>query len=121
MTSRSSSRRYLAITAAVHGQPAPALPSVVALMEACLLLHCIDDPLIQKLGLTTAKALRHLKGQLVARNQSVLAHGTMAIDDKLSNELAKLALRSVRAFWELEFDDQNVDERISTLEFVVDA
>jgi hypothetical protein len=51
----------------------------------------------------------------------VLAHGTKAIDPRLSKELGSLALRSVRAFWELEFGNESVDDRIATLKFLVDV
>lgn len=112
--------RYRAATEAVHGTEAAALPAPIGLMEAVLLLFVLNDPLLRKIGLTSEKALRHFKGQLTARNKSVLAHGTETIDESLSNELGGLATRSVRAFWALDFADENVDDRIATLKFVVD-
>jgi CRISPR-associated protein (TIGR02710 family) len=112
--------RYRAATGAVHEMEATALPALVGLMDAALLLFVLDDPMLKKLDLTTDKALRHFKGRLLARNKSVLAHGTETIDEALSGDLGRLATRSVRAFWALEFDGENIDERIATLEFVVD-
>lgn len=112
--------RYRAATAKVHDTPASALPAPVALMDTALLLYALDDPLIQRLGLATDKGLRHLKDVIRVRNESVLAHGTKTIDRRLGKELSSLALRSVRAFWELEFGSESVDERIATLTFLVD-
>jgi CRISPR-associated protein (TIGR02710 family) len=113
--------RYRDATAEVHGAPAATLPSPVALMDTALLLYALDDPLIQRLGLATDKALRHLKDVIRVRNESVLAHGTKTIDPKLREELRSLARRSVHAFWELEFGRESVGDRIATLTFLVDV
>jgi len=113
--------RYRAASAAVHGTPDASLPAPVALMDTALLLYALGDPLIRRLGLSSAKELRHLKDIIRVRNESVLAHGGKTIDLRLGRELGSLALRSVRAFWELEFGHESVDERIAALTFLVDV
>ncbi|MEJ3742491.1 TIGR02710 family CRISPR-associated CARF protein [Actinomycetes bacterium KLBMP 9797] len=113
--------RYRAASASVHGTPATGLPAPVALMDTALLLYVLGDPMIRRLDLTSDKGLRHLKDIIRVRNESVLAHGTKTIDPRLSKELGSLALRSVRAFWELEFGNESVDDRIATLKFLVDV
>lgn len=112
--------KYRSATGAVHETEAAALPAPVGLMDAALLLFVLGDPMLRTLDLTTDKSLRRFKGRLLARNKSVLAHGTETIDEALSDELGSLATRSVRAFWALEFGGEDVDKRIAALEFVVE-
>jgi hypothetical protein len=89
-------------------------------MDSALLLHALDDPLMRQLDLSTGRGLRHLKNIILVRNHSVLAHGTETIDPKLGKQLGELALRSLRAFWRLEFDGEDVHDRIADLAFLVD-
>jgi CRISPR-associated protein (TIGR02710 family) len=112
--------RYRAVTADVHGVAAGDLPEEVGLMNAGLLLLAVDDPVMIRLGLTTSKARRRFKQDLIARNKSVLAHGTATISSDVSKNLGSLALRAVRAFWQLEFGSESVDDRLASLAFVVD-
>ena len=113
--------RYTAAATALHGTPVRGLPLTVALLDAALLLHVLEDPLPKLLDITRDKALGHLKNLITSRNQSVLAHGTATVTAKLSGNLENFALRTLRAFWALEFDQENVDERIAALQFVVDV
>jgi hypothetical protein len=112
--------RYCEVGAEVHGTPAAGLPALIALMDAALLLYALDDPLMRQLNLSSGRGLRHLKDIIRVRNHSVLAHGTTTIDPKLGEQLGSLALRSLRAFWQLEFDGEDVDDRIAQLTFLVD-
>ena len=113
--------RYRAAATAVHGREVSGLPARVGLMDSALLLYLLDDPVAARLGLANEKALRHLSGLTESRNRSVLAHGTRTVTAELSRVLGNLALRSLRACWELEYDGAAVDERIATLQFVVEV
>jgi len=112
---------YRAASASVHGALAKGLPAQVALMDTALLLYALGDPLIRRLNLSSDRGLRHLKDIIRVRNDSVLAHGTKTIDPELGAKLGSLALRSIQAFWELEFGTENVDDRIAILTFLVDV
>ncbi|WP_432904042.1 TIGR02710 family CRISPR-associated CARF protein [Micromonospora matsumotoense] len=113
--------RYERAASAVHGKDVVGLPVAVGLMDGVVLLHVLNDALTKQLGLTNAKAFGHLRTLVHARNQSVLAHGTGTVTAKLSATLENFALRSLRAFWNIEFAKENVDERISALQFLVEV
>jgi CRISPR-associated protein (TIGR02710 family) len=112
--------RYQAVATAVHGEAPAALPFRIGLMDAALLLYVLKDPILKLLDVNKEKALSHLSGQIHSRNQSVLAHGTGTVTPDLSEKLGNLAMRAVRALWALEFGAERVDERIATLQFVVE-
>jgi CRISPR-associated protein (TIGR02710 family) len=113
--------RYVAVATAVQREPISALPHKVTLLSAALLLHALDDRMVHELHLATEKALLHLGGLLDARNQSVLAHGTGTVTSALSMKLGNFALRSLRAFWALEYGEDSLGEQIETLQFLVDV
>ena len=112
--------RYREVSAEVHGAQPAGLPTLIALMDSALLLRALDDPLMRQLDLSSGRGLRHLKNIILVRNHSVLAHGTETIDPKLGKQLGELALRSLRAFWRLKFEGEDVHDRISDLTFLVD-
>jgi CRISPR-associated protein (TIGR02710 family) len=113
--------RYQAAATAVHGGEVATLPLRIGLMDAALLLHLRGDTILELLHITKEKALLHLNGLIRSRNQSVLAHGTESVTPDLSKVLGSFALRSLRAFWALEYGKDSVDERIATLQFVVEV
>ena len=113
--------RLKSLTADVHGQATTELPFEVGVMNGILLLCALDDRMVKRLGFTTTKALRRVKNELLARNHSVLAHGTETVSEDVREALQSLALRCLRAFWSLAFPGENVDKRLALLEFVVDV
>ncbi|MBU2670177.1 hypothetical protein KOI35_42425 [Actinoplanes bogorensis] len=113
--------RYREVSTEVHGTPPAGLPALIALMDSALLLRALDDPLLRQLDLSSGRGLQRLKNIILVRNHSVLAHGTETIDPKLGKQLGDLALRSLRAFWRLRFDGEDVRDRIVDLTFLVDV
>jgi CRISPR-associated protein (TIGR02710 family) len=110
--------QYAVIASTVHRRDVTGLPVTVGLIAAAELLLVLSDPMLDVLEVRTAKALGHLNGLVLARNRSVLAHGTNTVTAELSGKLQNYALRCLRAFWALEFSAESVDARIATLQFV---
>lgn len=110
--------RYVAVAAAVHGAASAGLPTRVGLVDAALLLYVLRDPILERIDVTDEAALRDLAGLIDAREGSVLARGTGSVTVDVSERLGDLALRTVRAFWGLEFGSERVDETLAALRFV---
>ena len=113
--------RYTTVASVVHQREITSLPFDVGLLDAALLAQVLEDPMVDLLGMVGPKSFGQLKRLIGARNGSVLAHGVDSVEPKLSEELATFALRTLRAFWALEFGRERVDEKIGILGFVVEV
>jgi hypothetical protein len=114
--------RYSAAAGKVFDTDRPApLPWKVALIEALILLYCVDDELLAATQIKSLGAVSHVRGLVEGRNKSVLAHGDDSVDRKGCEKLRARALLNLRAFWGLHHPDRDLDEWIATLRFVDEA
>lgn len=96
-----------------------ALPPVVGLMSAAVILTALDDELIAKAGIKGAKALANLDMLITTRNQSVLAHGDKPVTDKQSKLLEAKARLLLRTHWSLAQPPRgDVEELVASLRFL---
>lgn len=114
--------RYGAATSRVFARDRPAaLPWRVALVEAMILLHVVDDELLPAATINDLGGVGHVRQLVDGRNRSVLAHGVESVTEQQCKELRARALCNLRAFWRLYQPGQDVDDRIETLRFVAEA
>ncbi len=95
-----------------------ALPPVIGLISAAVILTALDDPVIGRAGLKGAKALSNLDMLVTARNRSVLAHGNQPVTDKQSRLLEAKARLLLRAYWALNEPEGDVDQLCESLRFL---
>ncbi|MFF0319031.1 hypothetical protein ACFYPH_30880 [Micromonospora sp. NPDC005252] len=110
--------RYGTLTDAIYGTPTPALPRKVALMDAMILLHLVDDTMLIALKWNKLAAVQSMRGVVDTRNRSVLAHGIDSVSHEQSAGLRGRALALLRAFWSERSPDQNISHLIDALRFV---
>jgi CRISPR-associated protein (Cas_Cas02710) len=103
------------------GERRAALPWQVALIDALVLLHILDDDLLPLAKINGLPGIGHVRGLVRGRNRSILAHGDESVTVDQCQTLRARALLNLRAFWQLHHGDEDVDERIGTLRFVDEA
>ncbi|BCJ64775.1 hypothetical protein GCM10009779_40800 [Polymorphospora rubra] len=113
--------KFQRLASEVHRRPVAGLPWRIGLMDAAILLVAVDDPMMPATQIKDVNGLRHLSGLSEARNQSVLAHGSVSVTPKLSEELRNRAGVNLRGYWRLDRTDADVDTLIRTLQFVVEV
>ncbi|MGW4794230.1 hypothetical protein ACWEPC_17695 [Nonomuraea sp. NPDC004297] len=97
------------------------LPRDVALVDAVLLLHVLEDELLPAAQIIDFNGIGYIRTLVEGRNDSVLAHGEKSVDTKQCEDLHARALVNLRAFWRLHHTEENVDERIDILRFVTEV
>lgn len=111
-------RLYAVFATSIGVDPGPALPPIIGLMNAALILAALDDPLLAKAKLAGSKALGHLNTLATARNRSVLAHGNRPVGSSQSATLESKARSVLRAYHFLRGSSDDVDELIANLRFI---
>lgn len=111
-------RLYAAVATSIGVNPGLALPPVIGLMNAALVLAALDDPLLAKAKLAGSKALGHLNTLATARNRSVLAHGDRPVSPSQSATLESKARSVLRAYHGLRGGSDDIDELIENLRFI---
>lgn len=109
---------YAAVTTSIGKDPGLALPPIIGLMNAALVLAALDDPLLTRAKLTGSKALSHLNTLATARNRSILAHGDHTVTPAQSRTLESKARAVLRAYHSLRNDGEDVDSLVEHLRFV---
>jgi CRISPR-associated protein (Cas_Cas02710). len=103
------------------GDRQAALPWQVALVDALVLLHVLNDELLRLAKINGLGGIGHVRGLVKGRNRSVLAHGDESVTVGQCRDLRARALLNLRAFWALHHAGEDVEERIETLRFVDEA
>lgn len=103
------------------GDRRTALPWQVALLDALVLLHIVNDELLRLAKVNGLGGIGHIRGLVKGRNRSVLAHGDESVTVDQCRSLRTRALLNLRAFWQLHHTGEDVEERIETLRFVDEA
>jgi len=111
-------RDYASVTKSIGKDPGAALPPVIGLMNAALVLAALDDPLLAKAKLAGSKALGHLNTLATARNRSVLAHGDRTVSPAQSGTLESKARAVLRAYHQLRDDEASIDSLVEHLRFI---
>jgi CRISPR-associated protein (TIGR02710 family) len=110
---------YSATASGLFGTEVPSpLPRKVGLVEALILLHCVDDEMLLAAQIKGLSGVGHVRGLVDGRNNSVLAHGDESVTSDQCRKLRVRALLLLRAFWCLHEAVQDLDERIETLRFI---
>jgi CRISPR-associated protein (TIGR02710 family) len=97
------------------------LPWKVALVDALILLHCVDDEMLAAAQINGLSGVGHMRRLVEGRNKSVLAHGDESVTSDQCRKLQARALLNLRAFWRLHLPRQDLDDLIATLRFVDEA
>jgi CRISPR-associated protein (Cas_Cas02710) len=103
------------------GEREAALPWQVALVDALVLLHIVDDELLRAAKINGLGGIGHVRGLVEGRNRSILAHGDKSVTADQCRDLRARAMLNLRAFWRLHHAGQDVEDRIETLRFVDEA
>jgi hypothetical protein len=111
-------RDYADVATSVGKDPGLALPPIIGLMNAALVLAALDDPLLARAKLAGSKALGHLNTLATARNRSVLAHGDRTVSPAQSRTLESKARAVLRAYHQLRNDGENIDSLVEHLRFI---
>ncbi|MFB9661785.1 TIGR02710 family CRISPR-associated CARF protein [Glycomyces mayteni] len=109
--------RYRNLSRQVYPQEG-GLPWRVGLIDAALLLSAVDAKVMKRLGLGEVDALRHLRGMVEARNDSVLAHGASSVDADLTQRFGGYVLNCLRRYWRTELREPKLSDLIAQLRFV---
>jgi hypothetical protein len=109
---------YATVATSIGKDPGAALPPIIGLMNAALILAALDDPLLVRAKLAGSKALGHLDTLAAARNRSVLAHGDRTVSPAQSRTLESRARAVLRAYRSLRDDGEDVDSLVKNLRFV---
>jgi Csm6 HEPN domain len=112
--------RFNAVVERIGWHAVTALPVKIGLMDAAVLLHVLDDTLLQKINIRDVKGLSYLSKQAEARNKSILAHGHECVTAKECDGLRELARRCLSVLWVLHRPGEDVDALCETLKFVRD-
>ena len=100
------------------------LPGRLTLLAAALLLAAEGDDLARDVGLVdgdgTANAtrLQRLRDRALARNKSVLAHGTESISDQHTESLRAEASELLSAYWRRHGDPVDLPTLLDQLRFI---
>jgi CRISPR-associated protein (TIGR02710 family) len=94
------------------------LPNRVGLMDAALLLHSLEDPVLRTVGLADDDGLFALMRQAEFRNRSVLAHGSESVDAHASGQFEGYVRDRLLGFWSLQEDRPKLDSYLDALRFV---
>ncbi|MBW4700413.1 hypothetical protein [Micromonospora sp. RL09-050-HVF-A] len=115
--------RYQAASRELFGgrRGTAALPWKVGLIDALLLLHCVDDALLPAAKVADLGGVGHIRSLVEVRNRSVLAHGDMSVTVDQSRILRARALQNLRAFWALHHPEERIDQSIGILRFLDEA
>jgi hypothetical protein len=109
---------YAAVATSIGKNPGPALPPIIGLMNAALVLAALDDPLLARAKLAGSKALGHLNTLATSRNRSVLAHGDRTVSPAQSSTLENKAQAVLRAYYGLRDDGEDIDSLVEHLRFI---
>ncbi|MCA1702971.1 MAG: hypothetical protein LC808_06750 [Actinobacteria bacterium] len=109
---------YAAVATSIGKDPGLALPPIIGLMNAALVLAALDDPLLARAKLASSKALGHLNTLATARNRSVLAHGDRTVSPTQSGTLESKARAVLRAYHRLRDDGEDIDSLVEHLRFI---
>jgi hypothetical protein len=111
-------RDYATVATSIGKNPGPALPPIIGLMNAALVLAALDDPLLAEAKLAGTKALGHLNTLATSRNRSVLAHGDRTVSPAQSSTLEIKARAVLRAYYALRADREDIDSLVEHLRFI---
>jgi len=78
------------------------LPDNISLIQGYMLLHVLEDPLVQ------GQNLRGINGNIEARNKGIFAHGFKPLSQKGYNDFKELAENLVMAFKNIDKTNQEI-------------
>lgn len=99
-------QRYAAVFRSLPSTTPPSTsqkspPAKLTLFAAALLLAALDDELARRSGLVEPARLDELRERTLARNKSVLAHGTKSISGSSTESLRVEAAMLLHVFWDM--------------------
>jgi CRISPR-associated protein (TIGR02710 family) len=110
--------RFRKIGARIYRSSNVILPYRVGMMDAALLLHALEDPALQAVGLADEDELFALMRQTEFRNRSVLAHGSQSVDAQASEQFESYVRDRLLGFWSLQDDRPKLASYLDALRFV---
>ncbi|MBO3735478.1 hypothetical protein [Glycomyces niveus] len=111
-------RRFRQIGRRVYRTDDVPLPGRIGMMDAALLLHALDDPVMPAIGLGDERSIASLMRQAEIRNRSVLAHGSQNVDPETSLQFEGYVWDRLLGYWSRHSDLPKLGAYIASLRFV---